>query len=126
MNKIIIRDANLFFSINDFSEQFFECMMFFLMNLFSGYDQFFLTEISRDLTAFQTSVKLIRMTTFSQKTINSIAQFMRIITRILMDHIPRITFFFMNDIGVKGPFDTSTNREKILPEIRKKIFEHIR
>ena len=126
MNKIIIRDANLSFSIDDFSEQFFECMMSFLMNLFSEYDQFPLIETSRDFTAFQTSVKLIRMTTFSQKTINSIAQFMRIIIRILMNHIPRIILFFMNDIDVKRLFDTSANREKILFEIRKKTFEHIR
>ena len=126
MNKVTIRDANLPPSVDDFSEQFSGCMMSSLVDLFSGYDQFPLAETSRDLTAFQTPVGLVRMTTLPQGATNSIAQFMRIITRILMDHIPRIALPFMDDIGVKGPFDTPANREEVLPGIRRGALEHIR
>ena len=45
MNEIIIRNINLFFSVNDYLKQFVGCMMIFLMNMFFEYDQFFLTEI---------------------------------------------------------------------------------
>ena len=64
IHKIIIPNANLFFFVNDFLKQFAEYMMIFLMNMFLEYNQFFLIEIFRNLTNFQTFVKLIRMTIF--------------------------------------------------------------
>ena len=84
-----------FFSVDDFSEQFVDCMMIFFVNLFFDYDQIFLIETFRNLTAFQIFVDLMRMTIFSQKTINSVTQFVKIITRILMNHISRIALLFL-------------------------------
>ena len=125
MNRIIIRDVNLFFSVDDFSEQFADCMMTFFVNLFFDYDQIFLIETSRNLTVFQIFVDLMRMTIFSQKAINSVTQFIRIIIRILMNHISRIARFFFDDVDVKKFQNIFENYEKILFEIRKKVFEHI-
>ena len=125
MNKVTIRDANLFFSIDEFSEQFVGCMKVFLMNLYSEYDQFFLTVQCRNFTVFQTSIEFVRMTTLFQRATNSVGQFMRIITRILMEHIPRVTLPFMNDIEIKKPKNTSENNEKTAANIKKKILKHI-
>ena len=124
MNRIIIRDVNFFFSVDDFFEQFADCMMTFFVNLFFDYDQIFLIETFRNLTAFQIFVDLMRMTIFSQKTINSVTQFVKIITRILMNHISRIAFFF-DDVNVKKFQNIFENHKKILFKIRKKIFKHI-
>ena len=67
INKITIWNANFFFSINDFSKQFVDYMMIFLMNLFLKYDQFFLIEIFRNLIEFQISIELIQMMIFFSK-----------------------------------------------------------
>ena len=95
------------------------------MNLFSEYDQFFLIEIFRNLTEFQISIELIRITIFFQKTINSMTQFCRIMFRILIDHINKKTMFFLNDVEIKEFKNIFANHKKIAFEIRKKAFEHI-
>ena len=100
-------------------------MMTFFVNLFFDYDQIFLIETFWNLIAFQTSVNLMRMTIFSQKAINSVTQFVKIIIRILMNYILRIARFFLDDVNVKRFQNIFENHEKILFEIRKKIFEHI-
>ena len=125
MNKVTIRNVNFFFSVDEFSKQFVECMRVFLMDLYSGYDQFPLIVQCRDFTVFQIPIELVRMTIFFQKAINSVGQFMRIITRILMKHIFRVTLPFMDDIGVKGPKNTSENNEEVATRIKKKVLEHI-
>jgi hypothetical protein len=38
MNRVIIRNANLFFAVNEFSKKFIDCGIAFLMNLFFEYD----------------------------------------------------------------------------------------
>ena len=125
MNRVIIRDVNFFFFVNDFFKQFVDCMMTFFVNLFFNYDQIFLIETFRNLTVFQISVNLIQITIFSQKAINSVTQFVKTITRILMNYISRIALFFFDDIDVKKSQNIFENHKKILFEIRKKIFEHI-
>ena len=114
-----------FFSMNNFSKQFVDYMMIFLMNLFSKYDQFFLIEIFRNLTEFQISIELIRMTIFFQKTINSIMQFCRIMFKILIDYINKKTMLFLNDVEIKKFKNISANYEKIAFNIRKKTLKHI-
>ena len=111
--------------MNDFSKQFVDCMMIFLMNLFSKYDQFFLIEIFRNLTEFQISIELIRMTTFFQKTINSVTQFCRIMFKILIDHINKKTMSFLNNVEIKKSKNSFANYEKIAFDIRKKTLKHI-
>jgi hypothetical protein len=53
-----------------------------------------------------------------------IAQFVRIVTKILKKHIPHVYLLFMDDISIKGP-KTTYNNEKIISEIRKYILKHI-
>jgi hypothetical protein len=53
-----------------------------------------------------------------------IAQFVRIVTKILEKYIPHVYLPFMDNISVKRS-KTIYNNEKIIPEIRKYILKHI-
>ena len=87
MNEIIIRDVNLLFNVEKFSKEFAKMCVTFLINFFSEYDQVILIEKFRDLTAFIISLSLLRMTQFSQNTINSMTQFVQIIIEIFRKYI---------------------------------------
>jgi hypothetical protein len=124
INKRSIRDANLPPSVDEFSEEFAGCQMASMIDLFSGYDQIELDVRSRDLTGFQTPIGLLRMTTLPQGATNSVAQFVRIVTKILEDLIPEDCLPFLDDIGVKGPLSTYGEREVLLG-IRQFVMEHV-
>ncbi|CAL3966159.1 unnamed protein product [Diplocarpon coronariae] len=95
-----------------------------LIDFFSGYDQFILDVKSRDMTAIQTPLGLLRMTRLPQGATNSIAQFVRVIYKILVDCIPNIALPYIDDVGVKGS-RSFYNHKEVLPGIRRFIMEHI-
>ena len=94
------------------------------MDFFSGYDGVELAVQCRDLTAFMTPLGLLRQTQLPMGATNSVAQFVRIVTRILQDHIPHIACQFVDDVGVKGPKTTYDNAEVFLG-VRRYVMEHI-
>lgn len=124
MNGVTIRDAFAPPSADDFSDEFAMCKMLSLLDFFSGYDQVPLDEKSRDYTTFSTPIGLLRMCTLPQGGTNSVAQFMRVITRILFDLISDVCRPFLDDIAVKGP-ETTYNDEEILPGVRRYVLEHL-
>jgi hypothetical protein len=63
MNLVTLRDANLPLTVNEFSEEFAGCFCASLIDFFLGYNQLTLDEKSRDITAFITPIRLLRMTT---------------------------------------------------------------
>jgi len=58
------------------------------------------------------------------KGTNSVAQFVKTITKILEQHIPHHALLFLDNIIVKGP-QTVYNREESLLGVRRYILEHI-
>jgi hypothetical protein len=124
LNRMIIRDANLLPAVDSFSEEFADCAIISLINFFFDYDQIEFDVKSRDITAFMIPIGFFRQTTFSQGAINSIAQFVRIVIKILQKHIPHICLPFMDDIGVKGP-RIIYNNEEAAPGTRRYMLEHI-
>src|SRR5271167_3051469 len=74
--------------------------------------------------AFYTPIGLLWMTTLPQGATNSVAQFVRIVTKILEDTIPKDCLPFLDDIGVKGPISVYDG-EETLPGIRRFVLEHI-
>jgi hypothetical protein len=124
INRHTIRDANLPPSVDEFSEEFAGCKVASLIDFFSGYDQVELDVKSRDLTAFQTPIGLLRQTTLPQGATNSVAQFVRIVTKILEDFIPEDCLPFLDDVGVKGPL-SHYDGEKACSGVRRYIMEHI-
>ncbi len=124
MNRIIIRNANLLSAIDEFSEEFADCAIVSLMNLFFEYDQLSLIEKCRDMIAFMTSFNLMRMTTILMKAINSVIQFVRIVNKIIVDHVFHHALSFVNDIEMKESKITY-NDEFIVSEIRRYVMKHI-
>jgi hypothetical protein len=124
INRIIIRNANLFFAIDEFFEKFADCVIVSLVNLFSKYDQFSLMKKCRDMIVFTTSLDLMKITTIFIKTINFVTQFVRMINKIIVDHVFHHAFSFVIDIEVKKSKITYNN-EFILSEIRRYVMKHI-
>ena len=58
MNEVIIRDVNWPFNIKGFPKEFARMCVVFLINFFFEYDQMILTEKSRDLMTFITSLNV--------------------------------------------------------------------
>ena len=87
LKKVIIRDANLSPSADDFSGEFASCTISSLIKFFSGYDQLELAEERRDLTAFMIPLGFMRMTNLAQGAINLVAQFVRIVLKIFALHL---------------------------------------
>jgi hypothetical protein len=124
MNRVIIRNANLLFAMNEFLEEFFDCVIVFLMNLFFEYDQLSLIEKCRNIIVFMTSLNLMKMITIFMKAINFMIQFVWIINKIIVDHVFHHALSFVNDIEVKS-LKTTYNNEFILSEIRRYVMKHI-
>ena len=82
MNEIIIRNVNLSLNVKKFSKEFADMLITSLINFFFDYDQMMLVEKCRDLTTFMISLEFLKMIKLSQKIINSIAQFVKMIIKI--------------------------------------------
>jgi hypothetical protein len=124
MNRIIIRNANLSSAIDEFFEKFADCVIVSLVNLISEYNQLSLIEKCRDMMIFMISLDLIKMTTIFMKTINFVIQFVRMINKIIVDHVFHHALSFINDIKVRKS-KTMYNNEFILFEIRRYVMKHI-
>lgn len=61
-NQTIIRDVNLSFSTNKFSEKFVGCAISFFQDLFLSYNYVELDKKSQDLTALMNPLSLMHMT----------------------------------------------------------------
>jgi hypothetical protein len=88
MNRVIIKDINMFPSANEFAKKFSRYTVISLVNFFSRYNQIELDPSSRDVTAFIIPLNLLKITTLLQKITNSVVQFIRIIIKILKNHYP--------------------------------------
>ena len=124
INRVTIRDANLPPTVDAFSEEFAGMHVTSLIDFFSGYDQVGLDKASRDITAFMSPLGLVRQTTLPQGATNSVAQFVRIVMKILQGLIPEVAQPFVDDVAVKGP-KTNYNNEMAAPGIRRYVLEHI-
>src|SRR6266516_7975491 len=78
----------------------------------------------RDITAFITPLRLLRITTPPIGATNLVAQFVRVVIRILDNLFPTIVMPFVDNIRVKGPYTNYSNKEA-LPRIRRYVYEYI-
>ena len=124
INRVTIRNVNLFFQINAFVEKFVNMQMISLIDFFSKYDQLSFDKRNRNFIAFMTSFELLRMIIFSQRAINSVEQFVRIANHILNAHISEKCQTFVNDVVVKKNRNDHENK-KIVSEIRIFVLRHI-
>lgn len=125
MNKVTIRDAGLPPSVDEFSEDFAGFPILSSIDFYSGYYQLPLHKESRDLTAFMTPFGLVRMTRLPMGWTNSVAIFVRVIGKVLWQHIPHHARPFLDDVGIKGPKSRYDDEEvKGMPGVRKFVWEH--
>ena len=124
-NKFTVRDAFIPPNAEEFSEEFGGNFLVSLLDLFSGYDECTLDDRSRDITTFSTPLGLLRMCTLPMGATNSVAQFMRAMTRLFYDLIPHVCRPFLDDICVKSARHDYSG-EEVLPGIRRVVAEHIR
>ncbi|KAH5702140.1 hypothetical protein HBI20_255490 [Parastagonospora nodorum] len=125
INRVTVRDANMPPNADEFSEEFAGCQVVSLIDFFSGYDQVALHPESRPMTAFFTpSHGLVQQCTLPMGTTNSVAEFVRVVTKILQNLIPHCCMPYMDDIAVKGP-KTDYGGELMELGIRRFIGEHI-
>lgn len=101
MNKIIIKNVNLPPSIDEFSEEFANCHIVFLIDFFFEYDQIEPEKQNKNLTVFMTPIEFLKMISIFMKTTNSIAQFVRIVIKIFQNHIFHVILFFVDDVEMK-------------------------
>ena len=75
MNKVIIRNVNLLLNCENFVKNFVDMIISSLLDFYADYDQMKLNKESRDMIAFQTFLKLLKMTTILMRVMNSVKQF---------------------------------------------------
>ena len=126
INSVTLRDAMIPPQTEEFAEEFAGMQMISYLDFFSGYDQVKIATQDRDITAILTPLGLLRYTTLPQGGTNSVAQFQRIMYRILYDLIPNVARVYLDDIGVKGPKKNYENEEiPELPGVRRFVVEHL-
>lgn len=130
LNAITIRDAGLPPSLDDFVEPFAGRQCYTVLDLFWAFDARKLDPVSRDLTAFQSPLGLLRLTSMPMGFTNSPAEFQACMTFVLQDEIPDVANVFIDDLPIKGPttqyLDENGLPETLLenPGIRRFIWEH--
>lgn len=130
LNGITIRDAGLPPTLDDFVEPFAGRQCYTVLDLFWAFDARKLDPVSRDLTAFQSPLGLLRITSMPMGFTNSPAEFQACMTFVLQDEIPHVANVFIDDLPIKGPstqyLDQDGNPETLddNPGIRRFIWEH--
>ena len=131
LNSITIRDNAIPPLIDDYVENFAGLACVGLLDLYDGYGQYPLAEESRDLTAFQTSLGPMRLTTVPQGGSNSVGVFQRAMNFILADEYAEEAMAYLDDVGIKGPStryedeDGEPERLKDNPGVRRYIYEYL-
>lgn len=126
LNGVTIRDSALPPNVNDFAESFVGYAIYMIADLFSGYDNRRLAEISRDLTTFDCLIGAHRLTTLPQGFCNAVQEFQRCITHVIRDEVPHHAGAFVDDVGIKGPCSTYNNMP-VVPgsPIRRFVYEFL-
>ena len=90
--------------MEEFSERFAGYPVVSLVDLFSGYDQCTLDPASCDITAFDTRLGLMRMTTLPMGYTNAVQVFDRVMRKVLQHQILRGRCEpFIHDVAAKPP-----------------------
>ena len=123
-NQVTIPDANLSPSADEFLKEFAGCAIFSMIDFFLGYNQVKLDKKYQDLTAFMTLLDVMQMTILSQSVTNLVAQFVRIVLKILGLYLYDQVKVFLDDMVIKRP-KTTYNNENMATDIKQYVFEHI-
>ena len=130
LNRIAIRDAGSVPILDDFVEGFAGRQCYTVFDLFWGFDARKIHPKSRELTAFQTPLGLLQITSLPTGFTNSPAEFQKCMVIVLQPEIPHVANIFIDDLPIKGPvtqYLDEHGKPEVLkenPGIRRFIWEH--
>ena len=130
LNAVSVKEAGLPPNLDSFVEPFAGRQCYTVMDLYWGFDARKVHVNSRDLTAFQTPLGLLRITSLPTGYTNSPAEFQACMAFILQDEMPHIADIFIDDLGIKGPSSAyldDNGQPEIMSEnsgIRRFVWEH--
>lgn len=131
LNSITVRDNALPPLLEDYVERFAGLSCVGLLDLYDGYGQYPLHEDSRDLTAFQTAMGPMRLTTVPQGASNSVGVFQRAMNFIINDEFPQTAIPYIDDVGIMGPRTKYENEDgepetlKDNSKVRRYVWEYL-
>ncbi|KAL2623969.1 hypothetical protein R1flu_008214 [Riccia fluitans] len=125
-NSVTIRNVGIGPIIDDVVDEFAGRAIYFVGDLYSGYDQFQLAMENRDLMTIRTPLGLMRICTLPQGATNSIAHMQNAMHKVLREFVPEITIPLLDDIPMKGC--VTEEKDETLDAIgcRKFVSDHIR
>jgi hypothetical protein len=100
LNAVTIKEAGLPPNLDSFVEPFAGRQCYTVMDLYWGFDARKVHPESRDLTAFQTPLGLLRITSLPTGFTNSPAEFQACMTFILQEEIPKKANIFIDDLAI--------------------------
>jgi transposase InsO family protein len=131
LNSVTIRDTGVPPILDEFVEAYAGRSVYSVLDMYWGFYARILDPRSRDMTAFQTPLGVLRITSLPMGFTNSPAEFQACMVFLLQDEIPEVAGVFIDDIPVKGPAkryfnkDGEEERREENPGIRRFIWEHL-
>ena len=131
LNGVTIRDTGVPPILDEFVEGYAGRQVYSVLDMYWGFYARILDPRSRDMTAFQTPLGVLRITSLPMGFTNSPAEFQACMVFLLQDEIPEVAGVFIDDIPIKGPAsrylgaDGKEERLKSNPDIRRFVWEHL-
>ena len=131
LNGSTIRDTGVPPILDEFVEAYAGRSIYSVLDMYWGFYARILDPKSRDLTAFQTPLGVLRITSLPMGFTNSPAEFQACMVFLLQDEIPEVAGVFIDDIPIKGPVNRyldQDGKEEVLkenPGIRRFMWEHL-
>ena len=131
LNGVTVRDTGVPPILEEFVEAYAGRSVYSVLDMYWGFYARILDPKSRDITAFQTPLGVLRITSLPMGFTNSPAEFQACMVFLLQDEIPEIADVFIDDIPIRGPksrYLDSEGKEETLkenPGIRRFMWEHL-
>jgi hypothetical protein len=131
LNGVSIRDSGVPPILEEFVEAYAGRSIYTVLDMYWGFHARMLDEDSRDMTAFQTPLGVLRIVSLPMGYTNSPAEFQACMMFILQDEVPDTAGVFIDDIPIKGPptrYFQNNGKEECIPQnpaIRRFIWEHL-
>ena len=132
LNGVTIRDTRVPPILDEFVEAYAGRSIYSVLDMYWGFYARILDPRSRDMTAFQTPLGVLRITSLPMGFTNSPSEFQACMVFILQEEIPGVADVFIDDIPIKGPVSRyldSEGNEECIPEnpgIRRFVWEHMK
>lgn len=131
LNGVTIRDTGVPPILDEFVEAYAGRSVYSVLDMYWGFYARTLDPKSRDMTAFQTPLGPLRITSLPMGFTNSPAEFQACMVFILQDEMPEVAGVFIDDIPIRGPANRyldKDGKEETLqenPGIRQFMWEHL-